>query len=141
MTLTFDVRMNNALRAAMITWFQQLPAIVVTLLPRDPLSRFIHISGCHTRGALTTGVQHFLGGGVVASDAHVFRRCLQARTHLWSCGPLVSPLSQWVAAPIQSISAVRKPWPAGQIGPVAHFRVARMAVSTTQISTTFLDCQ
>ena len=35
-----DVRMNNALRAAMITWFQQLPAIVVTLLPRDPLSRF-----------------------------------------------------------------------------------------------------
>ena len=26
-TLTFDVRMNNALRAAMITWFQQLPAI------------------------------------------------------------------------------------------------------------------
>ena len=39
-TLTFDVRMNNALRAAMITWFQQLPAIVVTLLSRDPLSRF-----------------------------------------------------------------------------------------------------
>ena len=31
--------MNNALRTALITWFQQLPAIVVTLLPRDPLSR------------------------------------------------------------------------------------------------------
>ena len=45
-TLTFGVRMNNALRAAMITWFQQLPAIVVTLLPRDQLSRlFIHICG------------------------------------------------------------------------------------------------
>ena len=27
---------------------------------------------------------------------------------------------------------VRKPWPAGQIWPAAHFRVARMAVSTTQ---------
>ena len=42
-TLTFDVRMNNALRAAMITWFQQLPAIMVTLFPHDQLSRlFIH---------------------------------------------------------------------------------------------------
>ena len=47
-TLTFDVRMNNGLRAAMITWFQQLPAIVVTLFPRDPLITiqvYIYISG------------------------------------------------------------------------------------------------
>ena len=43
-TLTFDVRMNNALRAAMITWFQQLPAIVVTLFPRDPLYPGLYIS-------------------------------------------------------------------------------------------------
>ena len=33
-------------RAAMITWFQQLPAIVVTLLPRDPLSRFYKYLWC-----------------------------------------------------------------------------------------------
>ena len=54
-TLTFDVRMNNALRAAMITWFQQLPAIVVTLFPRDPLSRFyIYLCFKHTAEAFTT---------------------------------------------------------------------------------------
>ena len=44
-TLPFDVRTNNALRAAMVTWFQQLPVIMVRLFPRDPLSRFIDISG------------------------------------------------------------------------------------------------
>ena len=44
-TLAFDVRMNNALRAAMTTWFQQLLAIMVRRFPRDPLSRFIYISG------------------------------------------------------------------------------------------------
>ena len=47
-TLTFDVRMNNALRAAMITWFQHMPAIVVRLYPRDPPWRFLHISACNT---------------------------------------------------------------------------------------------
>ena len=50
-TLTFDVRMNNALRAAMITWFQQPPAIVITLLPRDPLSRFYMYLWSHHLGA------------------------------------------------------------------------------------------
>ena len=42
--LKFDVRTNNALRVAMTTWFQQLPAIVVTLFWRDPQSSItIHI--------------------------------------------------------------------------------------------------
>ena len=41
-----------------------------------------------------------------------------------------------------SSPAVRKPWPASQIWPAAHFRVARMAVSTTtKINANFLNCQ
>ena len=38
-------------------------------------------------------------------------------------------------------TAARKPWPMGQIWPMVHFRVTRMAMSTNKISANFLDCQ
>ena len=37
--------------------------------------------------------------------------------------------------------AVRKPWPAGQNWPAAHFRAARVAVSTKKMCANFLDTQ
>ena len=73
---TSDVRMNNALRAATITWFQQLPAIAVTLFPRDPLSRFYrYLWQCVTHQHRAGGVDDVASGrrlGVTAVD-----RCQQ----------------------------------------------------------------